>query len=796
MLLAAHLALAALYSVLTPPLEGWDEVAHFVTLRHVARPDIYPATAPNGLPSEASQPPLYYLIVGKLSEPFLPSRAWQPELNGAWDPNVTPSKASTHGGANFVVHTPAEAFPWHGVFAFIHVARLWTALLSCGATLFVYLAARLLAPGNRLLPIVAAAVAGFEPTWLQISGAMTNDVLPVVGSAAFIYTAARFARGRDRHVLWLGLAVALSVLTKATALFLIPLALVFVLYQGLREGSLRKTLIWLAELAGTICIMAGWWLRSDGQVSVFFNAVWPRLGPLLAIRTVPLRAILASWDRPHPLIYLAGLLSGALLLVLIARAGGTWRKPLVARGLVLLTLAVAVALFLLPRGHVRGHILAITFIFRTFVATFGPWVIQGPGWLYAVYALLAGSLLAWLVADLLLWKTLPVTRLTLGALAIVAVAAAVLPLGRGVYDHDIFLLAGRHFMPALPALSIILALPVAAAAPAVRRLPGLGLAAGLAVLAAVTPFVSILPAFSPAPPLAGGQLTTVPHNLSVMFGNDFELVGYRVAKQSLKPGDREQVTLYWRDLRATPRNWEVGVHLLERTTQISFADVQNHPEHGLLPTSNWKPGQVIKDSYELRLAPDTPAQSQLILAVAMFKGQQPALTYLQSHVGSSPAGDTYLFGSLRVGGTPPPPQVPLASRQWTLGKLFRLTGSYVGFGARGPASGVRVVLRWQDVRGTSRRYKVFVHLLDSGGHVVAQDDDEPRHDQYPTSFWKPGETVFDTHTITIPSGFRGPLRVEVGMYDPASKKRLLFGGGGSSVIIGGLDVQRAAGWGL
>jgi len=62
LLLAAHLALAVVYSVATPLLEGWDEVGHFVALRHVSRPDVYPSATPAGRPNEANQPPLYYLL--------------------------------------------------------------------------------------------------------------------------------------------------------------------------------------------------------------------------------------------------------------------------------------------------------------------------------------------------------------------------------------------------------------------------------------------------------------------------------------------------------------------------------------------------------------------------------------------------------------------------------------------------------------------------------------------------------------------------------------------------------------
>jgi len=44
---------------------------------------------------------------------------------------------------------------------------------------------------------------------------------------------------------------------------------------------------------------------------------------------------------------------------------------------------------------------------------------------------------------------------------------------------------------------------------------------------------------------------------------------------------------------------------------------------------------------------------------------------------------------------------------------------------------------------------------------------------YPTSFWEPGETLTDTHHIHVPPGVApGAYRIAVGLYDPATGRRL------------------------
>ena len=236
LLLVTHLTLALLYSVATPLLEGWDEVGHFVALRHVSRPDVYPSATPPDLPNEANQPPLFYLIAGKLFAPLLPSQAWSPDLNG--------SSLTVQGGRNFVLHSGAEDFPYRGVFLYLHAIRLFNALISCLLTLAIYFTARLLTRGPTLLPLLAGALASFVPTWLELSGIMANDALAIVGAAVALFFGVRVLTQRDRHFFWVGLVVGLALITKLTALFIAPVFLVFAVFCAARSGQAKHLLWW------------------------------------------------------------------------------------------------------------------------------------------------------------------------------------------------------------------------------------------------------------------------------------------------------------------------------------------------------------------------------------------------------------------------------------------------------------------------------------------------------------------------------------------------------------------------
>ncbi len=85
-----------------------------------------------------------------------------------------------------------------------------------------------------------------------------------------------------------------------------------------------------------------------------------------------------------------------------------------------------------------------------------------------------------------------------------------------------------------------------------------------------------------------------------------------------------------------------------------------------------------------------------------------------------------------------------------------------------PAKGERaldVTLYWFALRETNQNYKVFVHLLDANGTVIGQHDGDPVGGYTPTTRWKQGELIADTHRLTLPSGSAGQFELRAGMYE-------------------------------
>jgi hypothetical protein len=72
-----------------------------------------------------------------------------------------------------------------------------------------------------------------------------------------------------------------------------------------------------------------------------------------------------------------------------------------------------------------------------------------------------------------------------------------------------------------------------------------------------------------------------------------------------------------------------------------------------------------------------------------------------------------------------------------------------------------------------KNYKVFAHLVDSDGRLVAQRDSEPAGGSRPTTTWLPNEAITDRVGLLLPPDLEpGEYGLLVGMYNPETLERL------------------------
>ena len=99
----------------------------------------------------------------------------------------------------------------------------------------------------------------------------------------------------------------------------------------------------------------------------------------------------------------------------------------------------------------------------------------------------------------------------------------------------------------------------------------------------------------------------------------------------------------------------------------------------------------------------------------------------------------------------------------SLGDQLRLAG----YETSPKDAAVEVTLYWHALEPMSVDYTISVRLLAADGGRLAQHDGWPVDGLLPTSQWRPGDYVLDTHTMPVPAGPEAGL-VQVVVYDAAS----------------------------
>ncbi len=115
--------------------------------------------------------------------------------------------------------------------------------------------------------------------------------------------------------------------------------------------------------------------------------------------------------------------------------------------------------------------------------------------------------------------------------------------------------------------------------------------------------------------------------------------------------------------------------------------------------------------------------------------------------------------------SPAPIKAPIAA-ELDFGAEIRLRSYALQAGALKAGAPLRVEFLWTARQPPSRRYKVFLQLLNDEGALVAQRDSEPAAGSAPSTSWTPGAAVRDRHGLWLPPGLpAGDYRLIAGLYD-------------------------------
>jgi len=106
-----------------------------------------------------------------------------------------------------------------------------------------------------------------------------------------------------------------------------------------------------------------------------------------------------------------------------------------------------------------------------------------------------------------------------------------------------------------------------------------------------------------------------------------------------------------------------------------------------------------------------------------------------------------------------------------------------------PGDVVEIHLAWQALAPVDISYRIYLHVLDADGNLVAQSDGEPAGWSRPTTGWAVGEIVSDVRSVKIPAdAAAGDTTMRVGVYAPDGA-RLVTTEGDDGTIVATIEIE-------
>lgn len=268
--LLCHVVLALGYARTTPSFEGPDESDHYAYAWHVGNARSLPLApalvAARGLPQTdgaalAHHPPLYYALLGAaLVASGRHDTVFGPRINPAFGVPEQPSRHLKY------LHGSGQGD------ATLLLLRCVSVLLGALTLFGVHRLGRALCPAQPRIADLAALLVACLPMFSFLHGVLNNDVLATTLATATTLALVRVLQAdalRLSHGIALGTLLGLSLLTKLTTLFLLPLAavvFVVVLVRARANGRLPRTVAIGALALAIAAALSGWWFVRNAQL--------------------------------------------------------------------------------------------------------------------------------------------------------------------------------------------------------------------------------------------------------------------------------------------------------------------------------------------------------------------------------------------------------------------------------------------------------------------------------------------------------------------------------------------------
>ena len=572
LLLILFVGVAFAYNQSTPIFEASDEAWHYGVVREIASGRGLPIQQTGEITTyrqEGSQPPFYYLIGAGLI-------SWIDDFDSlsrySYNPFGQIGVPGTTTNVNMFRHTSLEEFPLTGVAMAVHLLRWFSILLGGGTVALTYFVAKALFPGQVTLPILAASFTAFNPMFVFISASVNNDNGVWFLASLIIYTLILIVNLDNNALLipswfpgkllqrqfapWLlGLLIGLAILTKLSALLLMPVVVIYLRKQHSRSWSqsFREGLI----IASCVLVLTGWWFYRNLILYDEFLGTNMMAEMYGFVRTGP-----PTWDE---LIlewrgwwYSLWGIFGAFNII-----PGGWFIATI-NGLVLI--AVSGGIVSIVRRYLSG--VNIKKIHITHI--------------------LAGSFILFTLVGNVYWSLNQ--HASQGRLAIIAVTVFSTYLAAGMIS-----LFGQQL----------------------QKLFSIAVVIVLLIVSLLMVKLYIAPSYNIPKYIAYEEIPADMIVSGATFNKEIELVGYSVLNNTITTDDSLQVTLYWRGKSYMDSDYNLAINVYGYGME-NISKLDTWPGGGLLPTAEWEPDTIYPDTYVLPILSSSEAPTIMRMGLSFW----------------------------------------------------------------------------------------------------------------------------------------------------------------------------------
>jgi len=254
-----------------------------------------------------------------------------------------------------------------------------------------------------------------------------------------------------------------------------------------------------------------------------------------------------------------------------------------------------------------------------------------------------------------------------------------------------------------------------------------------------------------------------------------KFLGYTIDNLAVEAGDTLHLTLYWQAQQRMERIYKIFTHLLDREENI-WGQKDKIAWGWFHPTTDWLPGEVIVQEFEIPVSADAPP-GEYTIEVGMYDKETKERLPVFDGAGNRLLGDRILLSkkpAVRWEGNFIIPANIQRPMRINLSDKVSFLGYDLLENKTKPGDALQLTLYWQAQSRMNTNYKVFTHLLDKDNHIWGQQDSVPGQGRYPTTGWLPEEVIIDKYEIPMRSDApSGEYVIEIGMYDPETMERLL-----------------------